>query len=72
MHDRRHIAGGVPRCLITNRIFRSAEADLNVAGYETTRYAASYVTPLVHAVRLMDGKLDGGADPAGDGMAASC
>lgn len=57
---------------LTNRIFRSAEAGLNAAGYETTRYAASYVTPIVHAVRLKDGKLDGGADPAGDGMAASC
>lgn len=57
---------------LTNRIFRSAEAGLNAAGYETTRYAASYVTPIVHAVRLIDGKLDGGADPAGDGMAASC
>ncbi len=57
---------------LTNRIFRSVEAELNDAGYETTRYAASYVTPIVHAVRLIDGKLDGGADPAGDGMAASC
>jgi len=25
----------------------------------------------VHAIRIIDGKLDGGADPAGDGMAAS-
>lgn len=36
----------------------------------TIRYAASYATPLVHAIRLRDGRLDGGADPAGDGMAA--
>lgn len=57
---------------LTNRIFRSVEAELNHAGYGTTRYAASYVTPIVHAVRIIDGKLDGGADPAGDGMAASC
>jgi len=57
---------------LTNRIFRSVEAELNAAGYETARYAASYVTPIVHAVRIIDGKLDGGADPAGDGMAASC
>jgi len=57
---------------LTNRIFRSVETELNDAGYDTTRYAASYVTPIVHAVRIIDGKLDGGADPAGDGMAASC
>jgi gamma-glutamyltranspeptidase/glutathione hydrolase len=59
------------RIELTNRIFRSVEAELNAAGYATTRYAASYVTPLVHAIRLCDGKLDGGADPAGDGMAAA-
>ena len=57
---------------LTNRIFRGVERDLNKEGYETRRYAASYVTPIVHAIRLRDGKLDGGADPAGDGMAASC
>ena len=57
---------------LTNRIFRGVESALNDAGYETARYAASYVTPIVHAVRIIDGKLDGGADPAGDGMAASC
>ena len=56
---------------LTNRIFRSVEAELNDNGYETVRFAASYVTPIVHALRMIDGKLDGGADPAGDGMAAS-
>ena len=56
---------------LTNRIFRGVESELNKEGYETRRYAASYVTPIVHAIRLLDGKLDGGADPAGDGMAAS-
>ena len=55
---------------LTNRIFRGVESELNKEGYETRRYAASYVTPIVHAIRLLDGKLDGGADPAGDGMAA--
>ena len=57
---------------LTNRIFRSVEAELIEAGYETTRFAASYVTPIVHAVRISDGILDGGADPAGDGLAAYC
>ena len=56
---------------LTNRIFRGVESELNKKGYETRRYAASYVTPIVHAIRLLGGKLDGGADPAGDGMAAS-
>ena len=56
---------------LTNRIFRSVEAELNDNGYETVRFAASYITPIVHAIRMIDGKLDGGADPAGDGMAAS-
>lgn len=57
---------------LTNRIFRGVKRDLNEDGYKTRRYAASYVIPIVHAIRLLEGKLDGGADPAGDGMAASC
>ncbi|MCP5157362.1 MAG: gamma-glutamyltransferase family protein [Ectothiorhodospiraceae bacterium] len=54
---------------LTNRILRSTERELQRRGYPTARYAVSYMVPLVHAVRLRDGKLDGGADPAGDGMA---
>ena len=57
---------------LTNRILRQAERDLNSAGYPTVRYAASYVTPIVHAIRCHEGRLDGGADPSGDGMAAAC
>ena len=57
---------------LTNRILRGVERELNQDGYVTRRYAASYITPILHAIRLQDGKLDGGADPAGDGMAASC
>jgi len=55
---------------LTNRILRSAERELVRRGYPTARYAASYMVPLVHAIRIRDGQLDGGADPAGDGMAA--
>ena len=33
------------------------------------RHPYSFMFPLVHAVRRVDGKLDGGADPGGDGMA---
>ena len=57
---------------LTNRILRSVEKDLQVSGYATTRYASSYVTPLVHAIRIIEGKLDGGADPGGGGMVAFC
>lgn len=55
---------------VTNRILRSTEAALQAMGYPTKRHPQSYMSPLVHAVRLIDGQLDGGADPAGDGMAA--
>ncbi len=55
---------------MTNRVLRSAETELNRRGYPTKRYAVSHMSPLVHAIRIVDGRLDGGADPAGDGMAA--
>jgi gamma-glutamyltranspeptidase / glutathione hydrolase len=55
---------------VTNRILRSTERDLQTKGYPTMRYAVSYTMPFVHAIRFVDGKMDGGADPAGDGMAA--
>jgi len=55
---------------VTNRILRSTEAALREKGYPTMRYATSYATPIVHAIRMVDGKLDGGADPSCDGMAA--
>jgi gamma-glutamyltranspeptidase / glutathione hydrolase len=57
---------------MTNRVLRSTEAELIGRGYRTKRYAVSHMTPLVHAIRLVDGRLDGGADPAGDGMAVAC
>lgn len=55
---------------MTNRILRSTERELQARGYPTRRHAQSYMSPIVHAIRIMDGKLDGGADPSGDGMAA--
>lgn len=55
---------------ITNRILRSTERELTRRGYPVVRYAHSYMVPIVHAIRWRDGVLDGGADPAGDGMAA--
>jgi gamma-glutamyltranspeptidase/glutathione hydrolase len=53
---------------LSNRILRSAERDLQAQGYRTQRLAQSYAFAWVHAIRLTDGKLDGGADPATGGM----
>lgn len=55
---------------LTNRILQSTERALRAMGYPVMRHPFSYMFPLVHAIRLSDGRLDGGADPAGDGMAA--
>jgi gamma-glutamyltranspeptidase/glutathione hydrolase len=54
---------------LTNRIPRAVEARLRAMGYPVQRHPFSYMSPLVHAIRIVDGRLDGGADPAGDGMA---
>jgi gamma-glutamyltranspeptidase/glutathione hydrolase len=55
---------------VTNRILRSTERELQSRGYPTQRHAFSYMMPTVHGIRIVDGQLDGGADPSGDGMAA--
>ena len=54
---------------LTNRILHRTQAELERRGYPVKRHPFSYMSPLVHAIRIVDGKLDGGADPAGDGMA---
>lgn len=54
---------------IVNRIPRAVEADLNGRGYRTRRYPINFHFAGVHAIRLKDGKADGGADPGRDGMA---
>ena len=53
---------------IVNRIPRSAERALQEFGYRTRRYPLNYHFAGVHAIRLRDGQLDGGADPGRDGM----
>ncbi len=55
---------------VTNRIFRATERELQARGYPTKRHAFSHMIPIVQGIRIVDGKLDGGSDPAGDGMAA--
>jgi gamma-glutamyltranspeptidase / glutathione hydrolase len=71
-------AVGAPRFVATsdtielsNRVFRSTERKLAARGYPTKRDPESFISPIVHAIRFADGRLDGGADPTGDGMAAS-
>ncbi len=54
---------------ITNRILRSTEADLKARGYTVRRWPLNFHFAGVHAIRIRDGKLDGGADPGRDGMA---
>ena len=54
---------------LTNRILRSTEAELQKYGYATKRHPNSYMKPTLQTIRLTNGKLDGGADPSGDGMA---
>ena len=54
---------------LTNRILHGVERELQAMGYPTVRYAVSYMTPFVHAMRRVDGRWDGGADPAADGLA---
>jgi gamma-glutamyltranspeptidase/glutathione hydrolase len=53
---------------ISNRILRSTEKDLRAWGYPVTRYAQSYGFAWVHAIRIVDGVMDGGADPATGGL----
>jgi gamma-glutamyltranspeptidase/glutathione hydrolase len=55
---------------VSNRILRRTERDLRAQGYATRRYPHAYKFAWVHAIRVGDdGRLDGGADPATDGMA---
>jgi gamma-glutamyltranspeptidase/glutathione hydrolase len=54
---------------LTNRILRSTEKELQSLGYSTKRHPFSYMMPILQTIRLTGDKLDGGADPSGDGMA---
>jgi len=54
---------------IVNRIPRFVQAELEDAGYTFRRYPLNYHFAGVHAIRISDEGLDGGADPGRDGMA---
>lgn len=53
---------------ISNRILRSVERSLLEQGYPVMRHAQSYTFAWVHAIRIVDGVADGGADPATGGL----
>jgi gamma-glutamyltranspeptidase/glutathione hydrolase len=52
---------------LSNRILRSAERSLLAEGYPVRRLPQSYAFGWVHAIRIVDGRMDGGADPATGG-----
>jgi gamma-glutamyltranspeptidase/glutathione hydrolase len=54
---------------VSNRILHATERALQAEGYVTLRHPQSYQFARVHAIRCVDGLLDGGADPAAGGMA---
>ena len=54
---------------IVNRIPRFVQAELEAEGYRFRRYPIGFHFAGVHAIRMTDQGLDGGADPGRDGMA---
>jgi gamma-glutamyltranspeptidase/glutathione hydrolase len=54
---------------LTNRILRANEAELVRQGYPVKRSPFNYYFGGPHAIRIIDGRVDGGADPGRDGMA---
>jgi gamma-glutamyltranspeptidase/glutathione hydrolase len=56
---------------VSNRIPRSVTRQLEAGGYEVVRNPFGYTIAWVHAIRIADGGLEGGADPGRDGVAYS-
>ena len=54
---------------LSNRIPRSAERELNGLGYQTVRSPLSHTFGWVHGIKISPEGMEGGADPATDGMA---
>ena len=54
---------------ISNRVTRRTQAELEKMGYQVIRSPLSYTFAWVHGIRIQDSRMDGGADPATDGMA---
>ena len=56
---------------LSNRIPRSSERDLISLGYQTARSPLSHTFAWVHGIKITPTGLEGGADPATDGVAMS-
>src|SRR5215469_11144051 len=56
---------------LSNRIPRSIERELAGLGYQTVRSPLSHTFAWVHGIKIKADGLEGGADPATDGMALS-
>lgn len=56
---------------LSNRIPRSVERELIALGYSTVRSPLSHTFAWVHGIKITPEGLQGGADPATDGMALS-
>jgi len=57
---------------VSNRIPRWVTRELAERhGYEVVRNPFGYTIAWVHAIRMADGRLEGGADPGRDGVAYS-
>jgi gamma-glutamyltranspeptidase/glutathione hydrolase len=54
---------------LSNRIPRSTERELNALGYQTVRSSLSHTFAWVHGIKMTSQGMEGGADPATDGMA---
>ena len=53
---------------VSNRIPAYTTMPLEQAGFEVRRSPQSFAFALVHGIQIRDGKMNGGADPGGDGM----
>ena len=53
---------------LSNRILRATERDLRALHYSVHRHPQSFTFAWVHAIRCVNGQLDGGADPATGGL----
>ena len=53
---------------ISNRIPRAVERELKAQGYQVVRSPYTFGFAAVHAIRVHEDGLDGGADPGHDGI----
>ena len=54
---------------VTNRIPKYVTIELEKKDYEIVRSPLTFGIAAVHGIRIIDGEMDGGADPGHDGVA---